>query len=178
MAKLSKTKKRTKLREELEISKQGEVKRKGKKISKAYEKKYSEDILQLYSKDDRGRYHNKKGRFVSNKAGEKYEYLVEVTKTKRDKKLKAKEVTYSERIEKGRFMSKSLAITYECTCYIHQQYTTNPDERKGRVIQHYYTISSNNYITNQTAKRKHDKHFPDHELLNIEHTSTKVLSFE
>jgi len=173
-----KSSRRLRPKQDYEITKEGRVKRDTKQISPAYERKYSHKIVQSYSVDKRGRLHGKKGRFQSKVVQEKYDELIERTKKRTDKKLAQKQVTVSKKQTKGRFMSANYALTYECTCYIEEGISTHEDDKYGHTITHYYTISSSEHITLSSAKTRHDNHYPTHNLLHIEHSSTKVLSFD
>jgi len=172
------TSKRTRPKEDFEITKKGRVKRDKKIISPAYERKYSHKIVQSYSVDKVGRLHGKKGRFQSSQVQQKYDELIERSKRRTEKRLGSKQVTISKKQSKGRFMSANYAFTYECTCFIEEGITTHEDDKFGRTLTHYYTISSSEHITLNEASKRHDSHYPTHTLINIEHSSTKVLSFD
>lgn len=170
--------KRTRPKEEFEITKKGKIKREKKIISLAYERKYSHKIVQAYTLDKRGRLHGKSGKFQSKEIKEKYDELIERSKQRTQKRLDRKEVTISKKQTKGRFMSATYAHTYECSCFIEEGITTHSDDKYGRTLTHYYTISSHDYITLNEASNRHDSHYPTHTLINIEHSSSKVLSFD
>ncbi len=169
--------KRIRPKSDFEITKTGKVKKDKKVMSTAYEKKYSHKVVQNYSVDKKDRLHDKRGRFVSNKVKEKYDSLIEHSRKRTGKKLESKEPTTSRQVIKGRFMKSNYALTYECTCYIEEGITTHEDDKYGHVITHYYTISSPSLLTNSQARNRHDNHYPTHDIINIEHSSTKVLSF-
>lgn len=173
MVKLEKSKRKPK--EHFQITKTGKVTRKGKTISKAYEKKYSHKIVQNYSVDSRGILHDSKGRFVKKEVKQKYDTLIETSKKRTEKKLSDKQPSTTSKVYSGKFMKSNYALTFECTCYIEEGVSTHEEDKVGHVVTHYYTISSSRLIKNSEAKRKHDNHYPTHSLINIEHSSTKVL---
>lgn len=173
-----KSSKRTKPKEDFEITKKGRVKKDRRLITPAYERKYSHKIVQNYTVDKNERLHNKRGRFVSSQVKSKYDSLIERSRKRTKKKLDKKEVTTTRKEIPSKFLSSSYAFTYECTCYIQEGITTHEDDKYGRTLTHYYTISSNHYLTSEQAKSKHDRHYPTHDLIHIEHTSTKVIGFD
>lgn len=169
---------RTLPKEDFRIAKDGTVIRKDKRLSKAYERKYSHKVLETYRVDKQGKVRTAKGHFTTTKLGEKYKELKGIALERKDKKsLLVKESRPSRKI-KGRFMSKNYAHMFECTCYIEEGITTHEDDKTGRTLTHYYTISADEQITLGQAEKRHDRHYPTHTLLNIRHASTKVLSFD
>lgn len=177
MVKLNKSK-RIKPKEDYRITKTGKVTKQNKTISTAYEKKYAHRIVENYTLDKKGRLHNNKGRFQSAKTKEKYDKLVELAKSKTDKRKESDKVTTTRRTDKGHFMKSNYALTYECTCYIEESSTTNDEDKTGQIKTHYYTISSKNLLTYDAAISRHNRHYPNHSLINIDHISTKILSFD
>lgn len=176
MVELKKSK-RIKPKEKYEISKTGRVKRDTKIISPAYERKYSHKIVQSYSIGKGGRLHGKRGRFQSNIVKEKYDKLIKTSRKRTSKRTESTKVTTTKKVTKGRFMKGTYAFTYECTCYIEEGISTHEDDKYGHTVTHYYTISSNEELTLNQAKQEHDRHYPTHSLLDIRHSSTKVIGF-
>jgi len=169
---------RIKIKEKYKIRKDGKVSRDGKTLSKAYERRYSHKIVQTYMLDRQDRVRNKKGQWISNKQADKYKELMTRSKERTDRKTKQKKLSVSRRQTKGRFMQANYAHTFECTCYIEEGITTHEEDKVGRTITHYYTISTSEQISLGTAEIKHNQHYPAHTLININHSSTKVLSFD
>ena len=179
MVKLEKTKhSRTKPKQDFKIGKDGRVIKDKKRISKTYEKKYSHKILQTYILDRQQKVRNKKGHWVNKKQSEKYKELRKIAKERKKRQTDIKTVSVSKRKTKGRFMKGNYAHTFECTCYIEEGITTHEDDKTGHVVTHYYTISSSEHLTLGQAENRHNRHYPTHELININHSSTKVLSFD
>lgn len=176
LVKLNKSKRRI-ARENYNITKGGNVTKDNRIISPAYEKKYAHKVLENYTVDKNGRLHDSKGYWANRKTKEKYDKLTEIAREKTTKKKDSEKVTTTRTTQKGHFMKSNYALTYECTCYIEQKSTTNDDEKTGQVASHYYTISTPRLLTYNEAITRHNHHFPFHDLLNIEHRSTKVLSF-
>jgi len=129
-----------------------------------------ETVKRQYKIDKHKRVHDKKGRYVKKSVQDR------VTKIHSRTIRPVKEKDKTLKFKKGKMMRNTYAHYYVCTCYVIIPYRTEPKDLRGQTIKHHFAVSTNKKdVSSSEAIKNHNKHYPEHDLLEIDYRYTKEL---